>query len=215
MEVLSFGCRRMNTRVRTFSSWVIYMEFNGLSLTLSLSLPAAGISSAAQIQLSMSWNAFSSCFELRLTFYFSGFVQWVFSLCPKLTIFSWWMNNRSFVNESTAYANGLAYVQDDGTVIMKADDTTDLANGVFRNRWVFPYFRLCFEFSEKYIVALSVRITSQTAYNNGLFILDLNTAPWGCGTFHTHYCFIQVYLILLLLKLSGLLFGLWEAIGLR
>jgi hypothetical protein len=44
------------------------------------------------------------------------------------------MNNRSFVNESTAYANGLVYVQDNGTVIMKADDTTNLATGVFRNR---------------------------------------------------------------------------------
>lgn len=27
----------------------------------------------------------------------------------------------------------------------------------------------------------SVRIQSQTQYNTGLFILDLNRAPWGCG----------------------------------
>ncbi|KIM84419.1 glycoside hydrolase family 16 protein, partial [Piloderma croceum F 1598] len=27
----------------------------------------------------------------------------------------------------------------------------------------------------------SVRITSNTSYNTGLFILDLNHAPWGCG----------------------------------
>ena len=40
----------------------------------------------------------------------------------------------SFVNESTAIANGLVSVQADGTVIMKADDTSNLAAGVFRNR---------------------------------------------------------------------------------
>lgn len=27
----------------------------------------------------------------------------------------------------------------------------------------------------------SVRISSNTTYNTGLFILDLNKAPWGCG----------------------------------
>jgi hypothetical protein len=27
----------------------------------------------------------------------------------------------------------------------------------------------------------SVRIQSNTQYNTGLFILDLNQAPWGCG----------------------------------
>ena len=43
-------------------------------------------------------------------------------------------NDCSFVNESTAFATGLVSIQDDGTVIMKADDTSDLANGVFRNR---------------------------------------------------------------------------------
>ena len=40
----------------------------------------------------------------------------------------------SFVNESTAFANGLVSIQGDGTVIMKADDTSNLANGVFRDR---------------------------------------------------------------------------------
>ena len=28
---------------------------------------------------------------------------------------------------------------------------------------------------------ISVRITSNTQYNTGLFVLDLNRAPWGCG----------------------------------
>lgn len=27
----------------------------------------------------------------------------------------------------------------------------------------------------------SVRISSRATYNTGLFILDLNRAPWGCG----------------------------------
>ena len=43
-------------------------------------------------------------------------------------------NDCSFVNESTAFANGLVSIQKDGTVIMKADDTSNLANGVFRDR---------------------------------------------------------------------------------
>src|ERR1700722_4131538 len=32
------------------------------------------------------------------------------------------------------------------------------------------------------IVRFSVRISSHAQYNTGLFILDLNKAPWGCGT---------------------------------
>jgi len=66
----------------------------------------------------------------------------------------------TYVNESFAFANGLAYVEDDGTVIMKGDNTTTLSEGQYRN---------------------SVRISSVTQYNTGLFILDLNRAPWGCG----------------------------------
>ena len=31
------------------------------------------------------------------------------------------------------------------------------------------------------ILSLSVRISSRTQYNTGLFILDLDRAPWGCG----------------------------------
>ncbi|KIL70806.1 glycoside hydrolase family 16 protein [Amanita muscaria Koide BX008] len=66
----------------------------------------------------------------------------------------------TFLNKSAAFSNGLAYVDPNGTVIMKGDDTTTLAQGVYRN---------------------SVRISSQAVYNTGLFILDLNRAPWGCG----------------------------------
>ena len=43
-------------------------------------------------------------------------------------------NDRSFVNESTAFANGLVSVQGDGPVIIKADSTSNLAMGVFRDR---------------------------------------------------------------------------------
>ncbi|KAF6766007.1 glycoside hydrolase family 16 protein, partial [Ephemerocybe angulata] len=62
----------------------------------------------------------------------------------------------SYVNESYARAQRLVYVQDDGKVIMKADDQTTLAQG-------------------------AVRIESNKKYDGGLFILDLNRAPWGCG----------------------------------
>ncbi|KIY52758.1 glycoside hydrolase family 16 protein [Fistulina hepatica ATCC 64428] len=65
-----------------------------------------------------------------------------------------------YVNESYAFSAGLAYVESDGVVIMKGDNTTWLAEGAYRD---------------------SVRISSQKEYNTGLFILDLNMAPWGCG----------------------------------
>ncbi|KAJ3734878.1 glycoside hydrolase family 16 protein [Lentinula guzmanii] len=66
----------------------------------------------------------------------------------------------NFLNATTAFSDGLAYVQDNGIVIMKGDNTTTLAEGVNRN---------------------SVRISSNKQYNTGLFILDTNQAPWGCG----------------------------------
>jgi len=40
----------------------------------------------------------------------------------------------SYVNKSAAFSSGLVYVQDDGVVIMKADDFTKLPKGTFRNR---------------------------------------------------------------------------------
>ncbi|KIM86174.1 glycoside hydrolase family 16 protein [Piloderma croceum F 1598] len=65
-----------------------------------------------------------------------------------------------FVDRQTAFNSGLAYVTDDNIVVMKGDNTTWLPEGGVRP---------------------SVRITSNTSYNTGLFILDLNHAPWGCG----------------------------------
>ncbi|KAH0838326.1 ribosomal L15-domain-containing protein [Lanmaoa asiatica] len=66
-----------------------------------------------------------------------------------------------FVNQQTAFADGLAYVTSDNKVIMKGDNTTWLAEGVNRS---------------------SVRISSQAMYDTGLFVLDLDMAPWGCGS---------------------------------
>ncbi|CAK5280537.1 unnamed protein product [Mycena citricolor] len=66
----------------------------------------------------------------------------------------------NYVNSSYAFNNSLVYVADNGTVFMKGDDTTWLPEGQNRS---------------------SVRISSIAQYNTGLFILDLNRAPWGCG----------------------------------
>ncbi|EPQ60799.1 hypothetical protein GLOTRDRAFT_68755 [Gloeophyllum trabeum ATCC 11539] len=66
----------------------------------------------------------------------------------------------TYVNQSTAFSSGLAYVTDDNKVIMKGDNTTWLPEGAYRN---------------------SVRVSSYTQYNTGLFILDVDRAPWGCG----------------------------------
>ncbi|THH34083.1 hypothetical protein EUX98_g74 [Antrodiella citrinella] len=66
----------------------------------------------------------------------------------------------NYTDNVTAFDTGLAFVNPDGTVVMKGDNTTTLQSGVNRN---------------------SVRISSNTEYNTGLFILDLNRAPWGCG----------------------------------
>jgi len=66
----------------------------------------------------------------------------------------------NFTNAQTAFSTGLAYVTDDNTVVMKGDNTSWLAAGQVRS---------------------SVRISSVAQYTTGLFILDLNKAPWGCG----------------------------------
>ncbi|KAG1757546.1 glycoside hydrolase family 16 protein [Suillus lakei] len=66
----------------------------------------------------------------------------------------------NFVDQQTAINDSLAYVTPENKVIMRGDNTTQLAYGVNRN---------------------SVRISSQAEYNMGLFILDLDMAPWGCG----------------------------------
>ncbi|KAI6005347.1 glycoside hydrolase family 16 protein [Pisolithus orientalis] len=66
----------------------------------------------------------------------------------------------TFVDQQTAFSSGLAYVTSDNKVIMQGDNTTWLPLGTNRS---------------------SVRISSQAMYNTGLFVLDLDMAPWGCG----------------------------------
>jgi hypothetical protein len=105
--------------------------------SLYTTLPAAGVFSVNQIQRStLEMPPPSPCFRLRLTVVVFQF-QWkcqvslsVASETSHLLI----TNVCSFVNESTAFANGLVSIQGDGTVIMKADDTSNLASGEFRDR---------------------------------------------------------------------------------
>jgi len=66
----------------------------------------------------------------------------------------------NYTDSNTAFSEGLAYVTSNNKVIMKGDNTTWLGSGEYRN---------------------SVRISSQKQYNTGLFIMDLDHAPWGCG----------------------------------
>ncbi|KAK7058947.1 hypothetical protein VNI00_001571 [Paramarasmius palmivorus] len=71
-----------------------------------------------------------------------------------------YLKRQSYVNASTAFGEGLAFVRDDGVAVIKGDDTNWLADGEYRK---------------------SVRISTYAQYNTGLFILDTNTIPWGCG----------------------------------
>jgi len=66
----------------------------------------------------------------------------------------------NYVNASTAFSQNLARVTADNHVIMQMDNSSWLPDGGKRD---------------------SVRIASQKRYDSGLFILDLNRAPWGCS----------------------------------
>ncbi|KAJ3576674.1 hypothetical protein NP233_g285 [Leucocoprinus birnbaumii] len=66
----------------------------------------------------------------------------------------------NYTTQEDAFATGLAYVLPNGKVVMQGDNTTWLSQGESRR---------------------SVRISSKAQYNGGLFILDLDMAPWGCG----------------------------------
>lgn len=87
----------------------------------------------------------------------------------------------SFTDQQTAFDTGLAYVTSNDTVIMKGDDTTWFAAGQVRPRSADPSVHSCSSELILIILPFSVRISSVTQYNTGLFILDLNHAPWGCG----------------------------------
>ncbi|KAL0951158.1 hypothetical protein HGRIS_007890 [Hohenbuehelia grisea] len=66
----------------------------------------------------------------------------------------------TYVDRDHAFDKKLVYITDDNKVIMKSDNTSWLAHGQFRE---------------------SVRIQGRKHYHTGLFILDLDKAPWGCG----------------------------------
>ncbi|KAF8315245.1 glycoside hydrolase family 16 protein [Clavulina sp. PMI_390] len=74
----------------------------------------------------------------------------------------------NFVSQSTAAANGLAYVEPDGKVVMKVDSSSNLPLGAHRN---------------------SVRITTTKAYNHGLFVLDATKFPYGCAVWPAFWMF--------------------------
>ncbi|KAG8889526.1 hypothetical protein FRB98_004000 [Tulasnella sp. 332] len=65
-----------------------------------------------------------------------------------------------YVNASIAFSEGLAYNNAQKQVIMKADNTTSLQLGEFRK---------------------SPRIQSYKTYTGGLFVLDVEKTPYGCG----------------------------------
>ncbi|KAL0571814.1 hypothetical protein V5O48_010144 [Marasmius crinis-equi] len=94
----------------------------------------------------------------------------------------------NYVDANDAFANRLAYVQDDGIVVMKGDNNTWLQDNENRK---------------------SVRISSFKQYNTGLFILDVNRAPWGCGR-STSLVFLQNNLFKITIQGFGPHFGLWE-----
>ncbi|KZO93523.1 glycoside hydrolase family 16 protein [Calocera viscosa TUFC12733] len=65
-----------------------------------------------------------------------------------------------YLNKSLALSRGLVEVTSDNKAIMRVDNHTDLPLGQYRD---------------------SVRITSSKSYTGGLFLLDVEHAPWGCG----------------------------------
>ncbi|TCD71739.1 hypothetical protein EIP91_005505 [Steccherinum ochraceum] len=72
-----------------------------------------------------------------------------------------------FVDEQTAKDEQLAYVQDDGTIVLAVDDQTQLQVNQPRK---------------------SVRIQSKKAYNAGtLFVADIYAMPHGCSTWPAYW----------------------------
>ncbi|KAK0489140.1 glycoside hydrolase family 16 protein [Armillaria novae-zelandiae] len=71
-----------------------------------------------------------------------------------------------YQTKQAATSQGLAYVQADGTTILKVDNTTILQSG--QNR-------------------ASVRISSKTQYSSGLFIADIYSMPHGCSVWPAYW----------------------------
>lgn len=72
-----------------------------------------------------------------------------------------------FVSKDEAMDSGLAFVQDDGTVVLAVDDTTQLKPGQNRK---------------------SIHINSKNSYNAGtLFLADIYSMPHGCATWPAYW----------------------------
>jgi len=86
----------------------------------------------------------------------------------------WWFYNYAdptngqvdYLSQADATKAGLAYVQSDGVVVMKVDNTTKLASGEKRK---------------------SVRIHSNKQYNTGLFVADILQMPFGCSIWPAYW----------------------------
>jgi len=68
--------------------------------------------------------------------------------------------NVNYLAKPDAISKQLAYVENDGTVVIKVDDTNWVSAGANRD---------------------SVRISSSKSYTGGLFVLDVQAMPHGCG----------------------------------
>ncbi|KAG2157675.1 glycoside hydrolase family 16 protein [Suillus bovinus] len=82
--------------------------------------------------------------------------DWIFAVGPDPT-----GGNVIYQSQSDAQSKGLAYVNDNNSLILAVDSTSTVAAGGQR---------------------ASVRITSQNSYDGGLFIFDASYMPVGCST---------------------------------
>ncbi|TRM64697.1 concanavalin A-like lectin/glucanase domain-containing protein [Schizophyllum amplum] len=71
----------------------------------------------------------------------------------------------NYLDKDAATNKGLAYV-DNGVVVLAVDDTNWVASGANRD---------------------SVRISSKSNYDNGLFIADFEAMPWGCSVWPAYW----------------------------
>lgn len=79
------------------------------------------------------------------------------------------LGNVTWVSQTDAMSLGLAYVNTQGNVILKVDNTTNVTYGQERN---------------------SVRITTQDAYELGsLWLIDINHIPYGCSVWPAFWSF--------------------------
>lgn len=77
-----------------------------------------------------------------------------------------------YVDRDTAFASGLAYITPEGQANMHVDSWTNLTlDQVNSGSKLRP----------------SVRISTTAKYNQGLFILDVAKAPYGCGTWPAYW----------------------------